>query len=162
MTTPDSAKSPDWLTPRDNTRRGHHRRRRSGAEERREQALRDWYGNDMAAAEVEANQGREQNVASVVNGLLTSWNMADRIVLRELVDRWSEVVGAAFARHTQPSTLRNRVLEIEVYNSVIRFQLEGAKKELLRKAKEVAGEEVQGIRFIAGGRSPHNQNNRKG
>ncbi len=143
------------MTPADHAGKSHEFRVRSRAENARERLLRDWYGKGLASREIEANQKREQAVGSLVDELLRSWNREDRIILRKLMDRWAEIVGAEFQKHTLPLGIERKVLLVEVFNAVIAFKLKGpeAKRTLLEHVKEVAGDEVDDIRFVAGGRS---------
>lgn len=155
MTTPDGQKKQLWTTPADHAGRSHEYRRRSRAENAREDLLAAWYGEDLAPREIEAHQRPAVNLNTVVDQLLNKWNMADRIVLRRLVERWGEVVGAAFRKHTQPRRLEDKTLDIEVMNTVVMYKLDNpqVRQVLLQKVREIAGDEVEAIRFVVGGQS---------
>lgn len=155
MATRHEPKQSPWTTPADYAQRRGEYRRRSPAEVAREELLADWYGTDLAPLEIEAHQRAALDVSTVVDQLLGQWNLQDRVVLRQLVDRWGEVVGTAFRPHTQPRCLENRTLSIEVLNTVALNKLDQpqVRQVLLQKVRAVAGAAVTAIRFVPGGRS---------
>ena len=91
----------------------------------------------------------------MVDDLLRRWHCDDRIVLREIVDQWSTIIGAEFASHTQPRAIHDKVLLIDVFNTVVRPRLEYIKDEVRQRVVDLAGGEVTDIRFVVGGTTPN-------
>ncbi len=143
----------DWLKPKQFADRSHVWRRRSRSERGAEDLLRAWYGDNMGGFEIERHQGREKHVSDLVDAMLQDWNMDDRVVLRNLMEKWDEIIGAEFKKYTIPGLLEDKVLSIEVFNTVIIMKLRNVQAQLLARIKEFAGDEVEEIRFIPGGRS---------
>jgi len=68
---------------------------------------------------------------------------------------WKEIVGETIALQTQPSTIRNRILFIDVSHSTWIQQLQFLKSTLLEKMNAFIGEPyLQDIRFRLGKISP--------
>jgi len=141
------------MTPKDHHRKSHGYRVRSSEENARERLMKTWYGDDCGHLEIEAKQSKEKSVNEVLDTLFQKWNMDDKVILRKLVSEWDKVVGVEFSKYTKPRTLENKLLNIEIFNSLIRFKLEPMKADILERVQELAGDEVQEIRFSAGGKS---------
>ena len=68
---------------------------------------------------------------------------------------WSEIVGESIARQTQPRSIRNRILFVDVSHSTWIQQLQFLKPNLLEKINRFLGETpIQDIRFKLGKISP--------
>jgi hypothetical protein len=64
---------------------------------------------------------------------------------------WSEIVGESVAEHSQPRSIRNRILFIDVSHSTWMQQLQFLKPTLLEKINTFLGEPlIQDIRFRLG------------
>jgi hypothetical protein len=68
---------------------------------------------------------------------------------------WDEIVGESVAEHSQPRSIRNRILFIDVSHSTWMQQLQFLKPTLLEKVNAFLGEPlIQDIRFKQGKISP--------
>ncbi|MCJ8328492.1 MAG: DUF721 domain-containing protein [Lentisphaeria bacterium] len=146
----DEKKDSGWMAPKDHHKKSHGYRVRSSEENARERLMKSWYG-DNGYLEIEAKQSKEKSVNEVLDTLFQKWNMDDKVTLRKLVSEWDKVVGIEFSKYASPRSLENKLLNVEIFNSLIRFKLEPLKADILERVKAIAGDEVQDIRFIAGG-----------
>jgi hypothetical protein len=72
-----------------------------------------------------------------------------------ILGAWKEIVGESVALHTQPRTIRNRILFIDVSHPTWMQQLQFLKSTLLEKINNFLGEPlIQDIRFKLGKISP--------
>jgi len=72
-----------------------------------------------------------------------------------ILGAWKEIVGESVALHTQPRSIRNRILFIDVSHPTWMQQLQFLKPQLLEKIKLFLGEShIQDIRFKLGQISP--------
>jgi hypothetical protein len=72
-----------------------------------------------------------------------------------ILGAWQEIVGESVALHTQPRTIRNRILFIDVSHPTWTQQLQFLKPTLLEKINDFLGESyIQDIRFKLGKVSP--------
>jgi hypothetical protein len=72
-----------------------------------------------------------------------------------ILGAWNEIVGESVAGHSQPRSIRNRILFIDVSHSTWMQQLQFLKPTLLEKVNAFLGETlIQDIRFKQGKISP--------
>jgi hypothetical protein len=74
-----------------------------------------------------------------------------------ILGAWNEIVGESVADHSQPRSIRNRILFIDVTHPTWMQQLQFLKSTLLEKVNTFLGEPlIQDIRFKVGKISPTN------
>ena len=72
-----------------------------------------------------------------------------------ILGAWDEIVGESVAEHSQPRSIRNRILFIDVTHPTWMQQLQFLKPTLLEKVNAFLGEPlIQDIRFKVGKISP--------
>ena len=88
----------------------------------------------------------------IVEKLLASLGLQQRVREDEIKSAWSEVVGDFIAKHAAPATLAQGVLVIHVLQPTVHFELERVwKKTLLTKLQERFGKTtIREIRFRLG------------
>jgi hypothetical protein len=142
----------DWLKPKTHYTKSHVYRQRTRMERGMESVMRDFFGAH-APGEIEQHQGNAQEMKPIINDLLSEWRGDDSVALRTLVERWHEVIGVVYKKHTRPGLLENGVLHIEVFHAALLANLKHMEAEILEKVQALVGDEVTAIRVVPGGRS---------
>jgi hypothetical protein len=142
------------MTPTELANRSKEWRRRSRTENRRETAMIDFYGAD-AALEIESHQRREQRIDKLLGEVLHDLNVGDKLMVRTLVERWNDIVGAEFARHTAPCSINHRILHVEVSHPAVHHRLQPFTDEILRRVQHVIASDtdITQVKLVAAGRT---------
>ena len=94
---------------------------------------------------------KPQSIRSVLENTLKSLEIDVPLKSYSILGAWNEIVGATVAAHSQPRSIRNRILFIEVAHSTWTQQLQFLKPTLLEKVNNFLGEPlIQDIRFKLG------------
>jgi predicted nucleic acid-binding Zn ribbon protein len=94
---------------------------------------------------------KPQPIRSVLENTLKSLEMDVPLKSYSILGAWSEIVGATVAAHSQPRSIRNGILFIEVTHSTWMQQLQFLKPTLLEKVNNFLGKPlIQDIRFKLG------------
>lgn len=94
---------------------------------------------------------KPQSIRSVLENTLKSLEIDVPLKSYSVLGAWNEIVGATVAAHSQPRSIRNRILFIEVTHSTWMQQLQFLKPTLLEKVNNFLGEPlIQDIRFKLG------------
>jgi len=106
---------------------------------------REWRGGVAEPRPIET----WRSAASLFDPLIRELGLEERVCELEIVGAWRDVVGDCLAAHTQPSGLRDGVLQVRVLQPSLRFELERSwKPEILRKLRQKLGHNrVRDIRF---------------
>lgn len=116
----------------------------------RQRVLSEWRGLPQTSS-VEAAPARAQPVGSVLEKVMRSMGLNDRLTEAQILGAWKEIVGDWFALHTCPSQLRAGVLVVQVIQSAIHCELQLHKPEILRKLKARFGaKKIRDVKFRAG------------
>ncbi|KPK94274.1 MAG: hypothetical protein AMJ94_01795 [Deltaproteobacteria bacterium SM23_61] len=121
---------------------------------------REWLGGRQAegrSCTLRGKRGRKGGKPSFLGDILGVYlnqpSLRSRMREQKILDGWDRVVGRAIAEVTQPGTVRNRVLQIRVINSVWMQELQFHKPLIIQKLNEFLGDPfVQDLRFVLGGR----------
>ncbi len=98
---------------------------------------------------------RPQKIRSILEGTLKSLEIDVPLKSYSILGAWKEIVGESVALHTQPRTIRNRILFIDASHPTWIQQLQFLKPTLLEKINNFLGEpHIQDIRFKLGKISP--------
>jgi len=128
----DNSGKGSWQDPADQA--AYRRRSRRGPTlRRREDTLRDFYGGELAAPEIEAHQPPARPLAGLVDELLRRMNMGDQVLMRRVVDNWPIIAGPELARHSSPQAIRKGCLDVEVHNATWLFTLKTQGKRPLEE-----------------------------
>jgi predicted nucleic acid-binding Zn ribbon protein len=94
---------------------------------------------------------KPQSLRSVLEKTLKSLEIDVPLKTYSIFGAWKEIVGDSLALHTQPRSIRNRILFIDVSHSTWMQQLQFLKPTLLEKINTFLGEpHIQDIRFRLG------------
>ncbi len=94
---------------------------------------------------------KPQNIRSVLENTLRGLEIDVPLKSYSVLGAWNEIVGATVAAHSQPRSIRNRILFIEVTHSTWMQQLQFLKPTLLEKVNAFLNEPlIQDIRFKLG------------
>jgi predicted nucleic acid-binding Zn ribbon protein len=83
-----------------------------------------------------------QSIGNVVNELLKTLNIDQKIKEVRLTSSWGEVLGKNVSRATQKVYIKNKVLFVYLNSSVIRNELLMLKSGIIKALNERAGEKV--------------------
>ncbi len=114
----------------------------------RAQIIAEWRG----LADVPFPKDTAQQLGPVVEKLLGTLGLKQRIREEEIKAAWTDVVGEFLAKHAAPATLHQGVLSVHVLQPTVHFELERVwKRTLLTKLQERFGKTtVREIRFRLG------------
>ncbi|MBN8458531.1 MAG: DUF721 domain-containing protein [Verrucomicrobia bacterium] len=124
--------------------------RKSRAQVFREEVLREWRGYDEAQDPEAGIRHASDFVAAIMRGLRAA-GMADGLDETEVRNTWKELAGEFIARHSQPSSVRDGILVLQVTQPAMKFHLEQMKPMLLERVREKLGRDrIKAIRFTHG------------
>ena len=99
---------------------------------------------------------KPQPIRSVLENTLKNLEIDVPLKSYSVLGAWNEIVGATVAAHSQPRSIRNRILFIHVTHSTWMQQLQFLKPTLLEKVNLFLGEPlIQDIRFKLGAILPN-------
>jgi len=94
---------------------------------------------------------KPQPIRSVLENTLKGLEIDVPLKSYSILGAWNEIVGATVAAHSQPRSIRNRILFVDVTHSTWMQQLQFLKPTLLEKVNTFLGEPlIQDIRFKLG------------
>jgi len=98
---------------------------------------------------------KPKHIGSILNGTLRALEIDVPLKTYSIWSAWRDIVGESVALHTQPRSIRNRILFIDVSHPTWIQQLQFLKPTLLKKINNFLGEpHIQDIRFNLGKISP--------
>ena len=90
-------------------------------------------------------------LGKILENYLSRAGLHQRIWEQRILDAWERMVGKAIAEMTEPTRVRNRVLQVKVTNSVWMHELQFHKKLIIQKLNEGTGAPVvQDLWFFIG------------
>lgn len=130
-------------------------RRKNKSEEQvnqaRLQALAEWRGIDLSEEE-RARTKSDKTAADIVKSALEHIKFEERRKNAEILNVWRNAIDPAIVEHTEPATLKNGTLIVNVDSSVWLSEISRFKKrEILIKLQSCFGKEViKNIKFRLG------------
>jgi hypothetical protein len=98
---------------------------------------------------------KPQSIRSILEKTLKTLEIDVPLKTYSIFGAWNEIVGESVASHSQPHSIRNRILFINVTHPTWMQQLQFLKPTLLEKVNDFLGESlIQDIRFKLGKISP--------
>jgi hypothetical protein len=98
---------------------------------------------------------KPQPLHSILEKTLKALEIDVPLKTYSILGAWNKIVGESVAEHSQPRSIRNRILFIDVSHSTWMQQLQFLKPTLLEKINTFLGESlIQDIRFKLGKISP--------
>lgn len=94
---------------------------------------------------------KPQPIRSILERTIKSLEIDVPLKTYSILGAWNEIVGESVAAHSQPHSIRNRILFIDVAHPTWMQQLQFLKPTLLEKVNTFLGESlIQDIRFKLG------------
>ncbi len=94
---------------------------------------------------------KPQTIRSILEDTLKALEIDVPVKTYSILGAWDQIVGESVAEHSQPRSVRNRILFIDVSHSTWMQQLQFLKPTLLEKVNGFLGEPlIQDIRFKLG------------
>lgn len=94
---------------------------------------------------------KPQTIRSILEDTLKALEIDVPVKTYSILGAWDQIVGESVAEHSQPRSIRNRILFIDVSHSTWMQQLQFLKPTLLEKVNGFLGEPlIQDIRFKLG------------
>ncbi|HVP79804.1 MAG TPA: DUF721 domain-containing protein [Thermodesulfobacteriota bacterium] len=98
---------------------------------------------------------KPQSIHSILEKTLKTLEIDVPLKTYSIVGTWSEIVGESVAGHSQPRSIRNQILFVDVAHPTWMQQLQFLKPTLLNQVNAFLGEPlIQDIRFKLGKISP--------
>jgi hypothetical protein len=98
---------------------------------------------------------KPQSIRSILEKTIKTLEIDVPLKTYSIVGAWNEIVGESVAGHSQPRSIRNQILFIDVTHPTWMQQLQFLKPTLLDKVNAFLGESlIQDIRFKLGTVSP--------
>jgi hypothetical protein len=98
---------------------------------------------------------KPQSIRSILEKTFKNLEIDVPLKTYSILGAWDEIVGESVAGHSQPRSIRNRILFVDVSHSTWMQQLQFLKPTLLEKVNAFLGEPlIQDIRFKQGKISP--------
>jgi predicted nucleic acid-binding Zn ribbon protein len=90
----------------------------------------------------------EDKIDDALSGILKKYNLNDRVVMEDLLDKWSTIFVGPIGKHTEPIKLYCGILHIAVDNTVWLNELKRYnKRQALEKLQEHIHNEIKDIIF---------------
>jgi predicted nucleic acid-binding Zn ribbon protein len=111
----------------------------------RKRVLQDWRGLPDGASRRE----RCVSVPDALKKLLPKLGLTERLNEQEILNAWREIVGDFLAAHSLPVSVRAGVLQVQVLQPTVRYELDRTwKPEILKKLRARFGARtIREIRF---------------
>jgi hypothetical protein len=99
--------------------------------------------------EAPVKPSRSRSVGKILERLLPSLGLAERLDETAILQAWREIIGDFFANHSTPLRLKAGILYIQVFQPSVRYELDRTwKSQLLAKLQERFGKKIiREIRF---------------
>ncbi len=122
--------------------------KRSGKNRIHKRVLAEWRG----ASEPRDTSARTKEISQVVPKLLQSLGLKERFEEEEMMGAWRELVGDFLATHSQPVSIKRKVLLVQVLQPTLCYDMERTlKPRLLAQIRNRFGaEKIRDIRFVPG------------
>jgi predicted nucleic acid-binding Zn ribbon protein len=102
------------------------------------------------------------SMGEVLGEFFKRTGMNRRIQEQKILNCWEKAVGEGVAEKTQPVSVKNRVLQVKVVNSVWMQELQFMKELIMQKLQEQAGNNIlRDLRFFIGEIEPSGEKGRK-
>lgn len=81
----------------------------------------------------------EQSLAQVIEKVINSYKLGDKMKELDLIKAWEEVMGRAVATRTREISVRNKILYLRLNSAPLREELSHNKQQLIKILNEKAG-----------------------
>ena len=87
-------------------------------------------------------KSNDQTLKEVINELLESYKLSDKLKEVRLIDSWEKVVGKLINKHTKNLYIKKKVLFVKLDSSALRNELSYARQKIIKALNKEADEEV--------------------
>lgn len=113
--------------------------------------LAQWYGDDRASVEISAHTMQPTLISSVVDEVLMEPGKSDNLnVIAGLQAQWPQLVGGCFAAYTEPKSLNNGKLTVEVRHSALIAELAISKDLFINAVNKISAGICSEVIFTMG------------
>ena len=117
--------------------------------------LKDWYGDDQGKQEVASYLPKPAHIKETLDKVLSNALGPQEYKLIDLKKAWKNLMGDQVGRVSEPVSIKNKILTIEVQNGVWLMELKNFHKSLVgKKVKSFCGNDFCNIiSFVPTGKS---------
>ena len=87
-------------------------------------------------------KSNDQTLKEVINELLESYKLSDKLKEVRLIDSWEKVVGKLINKHTKNLYIKKKVLFVKLDSAALRNELSYARQKIIKALNKEADEEV--------------------
>ena len=87
-------------------------------------------------------KSNDQTLKEVINELLESYKLSDKLKEVRLIDSWEKVVGKLINKHTKNLYIKKKVLFVKLDSAALRNELSYARQKIIKALNKEAKEEV--------------------
>lgn len=87
-------------------------------------------------------KSNDQTLKEVINELLESYKLGDKLKEVRLIDSWEKVVGKLINKHTKNLYIKKKVLFVKLDSAALRNELSYARQKIIKALNKEADEEV--------------------
>jgi predicted nucleic acid-binding Zn ribbon protein len=84
----------------------------------------------------------EHSIKEVIEKLLQTYKLDDKLAERRLIQAWDEVMGKMIANHTKDIYIKHKQLFIVLDSAALRNELSMARTKIVKMMNEAAGMDV--------------------
>lgn len=81
-------------------------------------------------------------VGEVIREFMNSYHLDEKMLQKQVMRSWPDVMGLMVARHTTKLTIRNKVLYVRVDSAALRNELSFSREKILKSLNQAAKAEV--------------------
>ena len=90
----------------------------------------------------------EDKIDGAISGILKKYNLNDRAVMEDLLDKWNTIFEGPIGKHTEPIKLYHGILHIAVDNTVWLNELKRYNKQkALKRLQQHTNNEIKDVIF---------------
>jgi hypothetical protein len=130
-------------------------RKRRSKYKKIESLLKDWYGDDVGGQELASYLPKPVHIKDTLDAVLSNAVGPGEYKLIDLKKSWTKLMGEDVGKISEPVSIKNKILIIEVKNSIWLMQLKNFYKTLIdSKVKSFCGNDFfSKIYFIPAGKN---------
>ncbi len=82
------------------------------------------------------------SVGDVIREFMTSYHLDEKMMQKQVIRSWEEVMGSMIARHTTRLTIRNKILYVRIDSAALRNELSFSREKILKALNQFVQAEV--------------------
>lgn len=84
----------------------------------------------------------DQNLKDAIEAWIAQYRFKDKFYEGKVISLWDSIVGDMISKETEQIYIRNKVLIVKLKSQALKFELEFAKKKLIKSINKKADREV--------------------